>query len=107
MKIFDIFKTKKSERLEENNQIEKELIFWKERVDTLEKQYKSIRFDFDHLVEIWTPKQANAIFYKLVNHYRNKSTPDTELLNRWLLRIKDALSTIKPKEGEKWYKVGE
>ena len=92
MEIFGISITKSSEQ---SRSVIQELKETKEQLRDLTKKFNSLPYKFDYLVEIYTPDQANALVYKLINFHRNQNPPSIELLKRWQKRIDDALTSIK------------
>lgn len=85
---------------EENNRLKKEIKELRIRnnndkflINELKKSNKSLPFEFDYLIGIYTKDQINALVYKLINYVRN-NIPYRELLSVWNKRINNAMSTI-------------
>lgn len=90
MNIFgiEIGKKESKDLINENKKLKSELT-------ALKKDYNSLPYNFDYLSELYTPNQANALVYKLINHHRNSFPANVELLTRWHKRIVDAINSIK------------
>ncbi len=60
----------------------------------LVKTQKSLPFEFDNLISMYTKDQINAFVYKAINHVRNNPNY-RNLLGIWQKRIRNAKNTIK------------
>jgi len=91
---YDTILKEKKALAESNKKLEMKINSDSFYITELVKTQKSLPFEFDNLISMYTKDQINAFVYKAINHVRNN--PDyRSLLSIWQKRIKNAKNTIK------------